>query len=780
MVSCNLFKIAVAGLALLHSTFAHSVDRNPIRNVYVLEDPSIGTPSRHIHAYSYFDLNFVVNKQRVRLALEPNHDILHETLHITHLGQDGQISHTEPIERTDFKVFKGHAFIQHKGSSLWTQAGWARITFHRDGKDPIFEGAFRIDGDHHHIHSLKDYRRTKLDLDPDAEIGSQDPKDVMVLWKDSSIIADASGHELRRDLSANGCGADALRRNSEFDPLSNDNYHEETSLHSLSARFLFGRQMDNGQTGNNGAGVNLVDSIGSTTGCFSSRRVALIGIATDCTYRQQFEKESDMRTNIIRQINSVSAIYESTFNISLGIQNLTVTESSCPATTNPSVPWNVPCSSSVDISTRLNLFSAWRGRSIDTNAFWSLLTACNTSTAVGLAWLGQVCLSGSTSNGGSNETVASTNVIVRTSTEWQVMAHEIGHTFGAVHDCTVDACAQNLDETSRCCPLSSSTCDADGAYIMSPSTGNGITAFSPCSIGNICSAIGRSSVKTDCLTNNRNVETITGAQCGNGIVETGEDCDCGGETDCGGNSCCDPKTCRFTTNSECDPSNEDCCTDDCRLASSGTVCRSSTGPCDPEEVCNGTIATCPSNVFSDDGTSCGTNLRCASGQCTSRNQQCKAMMGSSTNTNNNDTRPCGQSNSCQMQCTSPNLRSGVCVEFAQTYLDGTPCGSGGLCRNGACNGQSMTRELRNFFQRNKHILIPVIASVGGLIVLMFIWSLCTSIRRRRRIASSRSMAKNHAHSMPMSQMAIHSYPAPMAYSSSGPVVSQYMPAERYG
>ncbi|PHH55720.1 Disintegrin and metalloproteinase domain-containing protein B [Ceratocystis fimbriata CBS 114723] len=663
---------------------------------------------------------------------------------------------------------------------MWTQAGWARITFHRDGKDPIFEGAFRVDGDHHHIHSLKDYRRTKLHLDPDVEIGSQDPKDVMVLWKDSSIIADASGHELRRDLSVNGCGADALRPNSEFDPLNIDNYHEETSLHSLSARFIFGRQMDNGQTGNNGAGVNLVNSIGSTTGCFSSRRVALIGIATDCMYHQQFENESDMRTNVIRQINSASAIYESRFNISLGIQNLTVTESSCPTTTNPSVPWNVPCSSSVDISTRLNQFSAWRGQFIDTNAFWSLLTTCNTGTAVGLAWLGQVCLSGSTSNGGSNETVASTNVIVRTSTEWQVMAHEIGHTFGAVHDCTADACAQNLDETSRCCPLSSSTCDAGGAYIMSPSTGSGITEFSPCSIGNICSAIGRSAVKTDCLTNNRNVPTITGAQCGNGIVETGEDCDCGGETGCGGNSCCDPNTCRFTTNSECDPSNEDCCTDDCRLASSGTVCRPSTGPCDPEEVCNGTIATCPPNVFSDDGTSCGTDLRCASGQCTSRDQQCKAMMGSSTNTNSNDTRSCGQSNSCQMQCTSPRLRSGVCVQFAQTYLDGTPCGSGGLCRNGACNGQSMTRELRNFFQRNKHILIPVIASVGGLIVLMFIWSLCTSIRRRRRIAASRRMANNHGHSMPMSQMAIHPHPAPMAYSSSGAVVPQYMPAVRYG
>lgn len=193
-------------------------------------------------------------------------------------------------------------------------------------------------------------------------------------------------------------------------------------------------------------------------------------------------------------------------------------------------------------------------------------------------------------------------MVVRTSTEWQVLAHETGHTFGAVHDCTSTTCADGQTVAAQqCCPLDAQTCDAAGAYIMNPSTGTGITKFSPCTIGNICSAIGRNSVKTTCLTANKDITTITGSQCGNGIVESGEDCDCGGTSGCGSNSCCDPTTCKFTTNSVCDPSNEDCCTSSCQFASNGTICRASTGVCDPQEVCSGTAATCPVDATAPDG-----------------------------------------------------------------------------------------------------------------------------------------------------------------------------------
>jgi hypothetical protein len=298
--------------------------------------------------------------------------------------------------------------------------------------------------------------------------------------------------------------------------------------------------------------------------------------------------------------------YEDSFNITLGLQNLTISDAACPASAPESAPWNVGCSDNVTIQDRLNLFSAWRGERNDSNAYWTLLSTCPTDSAVGLAWLGQACVTSSqvASSSTGNETVSGANVVVRTSTEWQVLAHETGHTFGAVHDCTSQTCSDGTTVASQqCCPLSTTTCDAGGTFIMNPSTGSNIQKFSPCTIGNICSAIGRNSVKTTCLTANKDVNTISGSQCGNGIVEAGEECDCGGVSACGTNPCCDPTTCQFTAKSVCDPSNEDCCTSTCQFASNGTVCRASTGICNPQEVCSGTAASCPADTTAPDGLS---------------------------------------------------------------------------------------------------------------------------------------------------------------------------------
>lgn len=214
---------------------------------------------------------------------------------------------------------------------------------------------------------------------------------------------------------------------------------------------------------------------------------------------------------------------------------------------------------------------------------------------------------------------------------------------------------------------------------MNPSTGVGITDFSPCSIGNICSAMGRSSVRASCFSNNRDVTLITGQQCGNGIVEQGEQCDCGGEASCGSNPCCDPTTCRFRDGAVCDDSNEECC-NNCQLASADTVCRASSGECDPEERCDGTSPICPADNTANDGTSCGggNGLACASGQCTSRDQQCRTLMGSYTTSN--DTYAC-DSLSCSLSCASPEFGRGVCYGLQQNFLDGTPCGGGGRCSN---------------------------------------------------------------------------------------------------
>jgi hypothetical protein len=216
---------------------------------------------------------------------------------------------------------------------------------------------------------------------------------------------------------------------------------------------------------------------------------------------------------------------------------------------------------------------------------------------------------------------------------------------------------------------------------MNPATADGITDFSPCTVGNICNAIGRNSVKTSCFSNNKGVPLITAAQCGNGIVEAGEDCDCGGVAGCGGNTCCNPTTCKFQPGAVCDDSNEECCRQ-CQFATANTVCRPSTGACDPQEVCSGTNGTCPPDTFAPNGQGCGSSMTCASGQCTSRDYQCQTLMGTYLN-GNNDTYAC-DSQSCTLSCASPQFGPNTCYGLQQNFLDGTPCGGGGQCNNVSC------------------------------------------------------------------------------------------------
>jgi hypothetical protein len=158
---------------------------------------------------------------------------------------------------------------------------------------------------------------------------------------------------------------------------------------------------------------------------------------------------------------------------------------------------------------------------------------------------------------------------------------------------------------------------------VSPVSSKPVTAFSPCSIGNVCTALG-SQLNTTCLTdpgqasnptlisyvlpfyrcsypsNSSPSLTIRLQSCGNGILEAGEDCDPGGTAD----PCCNAATCKFASGAVCSPLNSNCCQESCQLASQGTVCRPSVdGQCDVQEVCSGTTAVCPVDAFTADGMS---------------------------------------------------------------------------------------------------------------------------------------------------------------------------------
>ncbi|KAA8648728.1 hypothetical protein EYZ11_004236 [Aspergillus tanneri] len=726
----SLQLVATAISLLSVGTNARSQEPNAIQRVSSLDHTTINTPSHHIDHLSHFDVTFSLRdkNQRIKLELEPNHDILAEDAFVQYLDAEGNVHREEAIPRHEHKVYKGRT-LKGRGKGMWDPVGSARIYIKSDGPQPLFEGVFSVHGDSHHVELKSTYLEKKRPQDVDIP----DRKgDYMVFYRDSDMIRSAHT-ELKRSVSlSSSCEADKLSFNANpnhpiFLPDEDEDYMPNWGAMSLNSLFgLNKRQSDIGGSSGNAGGVNLRSTIGVTSGCPKTKQVALIGVATDCEFTGSFKDEDAAKQWVINTVNSASSVYEKSFNISIGLRNLTLTDKKCPDNPPASSEWNMPCSKG-NITSRLDLFSNWRGQQKDSNAYWTLMSNCPTGPEVGLAWLGQLC-----NTEVSGDHVSGTNVVVRSpGGGWQIFAHESGHTFGAVHDCTDQTCAQNLEASSQCCPFSTDQCDAKSQFIMNPSTGQDITKFSRCTIGNICSALGRNSVKSHCLSDNRGVTTYTGGQCGNGIVESGEDCDCGGEESCGNNSCCDAKTCKFKNGAVCDDANDSCCSS-CKFASADTVCRPSRGECDLEEKCTGNSSTCPSDSYKDDGSKCGNStagLTCASGQCTSRDYQCRTVMGSLLH--DNSTYACSQFNDqCELICFSKEYAKefgSQCMSVNQNFLDGTPCGSGGHCSNGKCEGSS----IKNWIDKHKNIVIGVACGVGGLIVLAILGCLINRCRRSR-------------------------------------------------
>ena len=159
--------------------------------------------------------------------------------------------------------------------------------------------------------------------------------------------------------------------------------------------------------------------------------------------------------------------------------------------------------------------------------------------------------------------------------------------------------------------------------------------------------------------------------CGNGIVDRGEDCDCGTFRECLENdSCCDPITCRFKADAEC--INGACC-DRCKLRPKGFVCRRARGECDLAEICDGKSGQCAPDVHKQNGFPCSTNQGyCYLGQCPTHDGQCSDLWGSdsrksdrlcysSFNANGTIRGNCGQEASTRKfkRCEQDNIMCGT-------------------------------------------------------------------------------------------------------------------------
>ncbi|KAJ4316053.1 hypothetical protein N0V84_008052 [Fusarium piperis] len=123
----------------------------------------------------------------------------------------------------------------------------------------------------------------------------------------------------------------------------------------------------------------------------------MLGIAADCTYAAEFDSLTDVQSNILNQINTASQVYEDTFNIALRVMNLTISDRNCPVNAPKTAPWSRGCTAKESVADRLSLFSKWSTNLNDEinhvrPAVWTLLTACNSESVVGMSWEGQVSL----------------------------------------------------------------------------------------------------------------------------------------------------------------------------------------------------------------------------------------------------------------------------------------------------------------------------------------------------------------------------------------------------
>ncbi|XP_069429050.1 disintegrin and metalloproteinase domain-containing protein 18 [Ovis canadensis] len=261
---------------------------------------------------------------------------------------------------------------------------------------------------------------------------------------------------------------------------------------------------------------------------------------------------------------------------------------------------------------------------------------------------------------------------------------------------------------------------------------SGVRIFSNCSMHEYRSFV--STFEAQCLQKFSILKPFYQNQsvCGNGILETHEECDCGSEQECQFKNCCDYNTCKLKGPVQC--ASGSCCTSKCEISVAGTPCRKSVDPeCDFTEYCNGTSSNCVPDTYAMNGQLCRLgNAYCYNGRCQTTDNQCAEVFGKGAqgapfacfeevNSLHNSFGNCGFKNSQPLPCEQKDVLCGklacvwpqnstyrsdvrsavysysqglLCITTASsvrsgggdyTYVaDGTACGAQMYCINKTC------------------------------------------------------------------------------------------------
>lgn len=233
-------------------------------------------------------------------------------------------------------------------------------------------------------------------------------------------------------------------------------------------------------------------------------------------------------------------------------------------------------------------------------------------------------------------------------------AHEVGHNFGSEHDPDDSQCSPGMNK--------------GGNYIMyrraTTGTDNNNRNFSQCSkdqMGPVIHSLVENPTKF-CF------KKYDGQLCGNGIVEIGEECDCGFINDCEENNCChhaDSKTnkCMLKKGAECSPSQGPCCNNQCIHSPSNTICMLNT-ECLNNVTCTGHNASCPRNenqFFKPALTPCNSGTQvCRGGECAGSICEAHGMVQCYLQGNLKDKKQ-DKAILCHLACIG-NITGNVCMD----------------------------------------------------------------------------------------------------------------------
>jgi len=478
-------------------------------------------------------------------------------------------------------------------------------------------------------------------------------------------------------LEPGSCGVDTVDHSHEINPSSTEHDSSHHHYHSMNINFD-ATLKELRQKAKEEQAKQATQKAGLRMEAQTNANELWVELLVGNDHERYLQLGEETEADAAATINVVSALYTAA-NFSPKINVVLVAQ----VTFAIQDPWTIEkgvcaqCSEDeISVNDYLSKWNTWRS-SVHAPAHddGQLLSGYDfEKTVLGYANVGSICFPAI--SGGINQSYKGNPPYTGT-----IVAHELGHNFGCQHD-----------SVGNPCPAS--------GYIMNAivSLSNAPTEFSSCSKDYVTSFITQVGYGT-CLENEPTTQWAEGAVCGNGLVEEGEQCDCG-QANCNSiDPCCDGSTCQFKPGASCS-FGQPCCNNDCTLVPKAEekVCRAAVDVCDVPETCDGTSGACPKDVFYGAGRPCTSELYgnglCYKGICQSLARQCQGQQtytgsdityGTCPNHNSlNSGSDCGI-----LYCRPTGFGVSTCTYFmnaGQTVVtvDGTPCGDSKLCISNVC------------------------------------------------------------------------------------------------